>query len=255
MNKITHMLIFNGRNCAFVLIACLFLSLFAALPVHAEPGNPWNSCTLTAHFVDKAGNTLAPDFVKEYSRGDVYQIEAPEIDGYTHDTESLTGTIYGDLEITHTYLSLTDDFYTVTIICVDGITGETLKTQEERAEAGSFFSFDPPEVDGYVTFNEPVFCEDPNGISSDLSVTKNYWKADESGEKVVLLIHHMDQNTAELISEDTLAYAQPGEEYTCTADEISGYDPMDATQTLTPDGPITEVWLMYFEKNVPADGR
>lgn len=53
---------------------------------------------LTVYYKDASGNEVSPAVTKTYSMGDIYNLVAPTVDGYTAKQQNISGTIDGTLE-------------------------------------------------------------------------------------------------------------------------------------------------------------
>lgn len=78
-------------------------------PEQPEQPEPKPKRTVTIYYVDETGETLADPYVETYDEGDDYNVSSPDIDGYTTDEPTVSGTVPAqDVEHTVVYRKVKD---------------------------------------------------------------------------------------------------------------------------------------------------
>ncbi len=106
---------------------------------------------LIIHYVDEAGNTFKPDFVKEYGYGDLYHVVSPQVPGWTADFKFHEGTLIDNQIL---YVHYAEDKYTLTVTYrgLDNTIVAPAKVLSDLKN-GETVTVESPEVDGYKAGN------------------------------------------------------------------------------------------------------
>ena len=147
-------------------------------PFTTMPAEDWwvtgtyspNPYTLTIHYVDEAGNTLAPDSVSTVTYNSQYSVVSPIIDGYMANQATVSGLMKNDLTVTVTYTA-THNTLNILYILADGNVEYSRYTG--TFATGATYSIPSPEIDGY---------------SPDMAVVSGTMSA--SGATVYVYYHH-----------------------------------------------------------------
>ena len=123
-------------------------------PFTVMPAEDWwvtgtyspNPYTLTIHYVDENGATLAPDSVSTITYGSRYSVVSPVVEGYTANTTTVSGLMKGDLEVTVTY-SATQNQLTILYIIADDNSEHSRYTA--TLATGERYNILSPTIEGY----------------------------------------------------------------------------------------------------------
>ncbi|WP_304057252.1 MucBP domain-containing protein [Levilactobacillus namurensis] len=191
--------------------------------------DPAEQGTVTVHYVDDQGNTIAPDEVLTQDVGSDYTTEQKEIDGYTFKevTGNPTGTVTAEAqEVTYVYTQDPAEQGTVTVHYVDD-QGNTIAPDEVLTQdVGSDYTTEQKEIDGY-TFKEVT--GNPTGtVTAEAQEVTYVYTADKAAQGTIT-VHYVDENGT-AIAEPTTMTGDEGSDYTTTPRTIDGY-----TLIKTPD--------------------
>ncbi|WP_024747319.1 MucBP domain-containing protein [Levilactobacillus namurensis] len=191
--------------------------------------DPAEQGTVTVHYVDDQGNTIAPDQVLTQDVGSDYTTEQKEIDGYTFKdvTGNPTGTVTAEAqEVTYVYTKDPAEQGTVTVHYVDD-QGNTIAPDEVLTQdVGSDYTTEQKEIDGY-TFKEVT--GNPTGtVTAEAQEVTYVYTADKAAQGTIT-VHYVDENGT-AIAEPTTMTGDEGSDYTTTPRTITGY-----TLVKTPD--------------------
>ena len=191
--------------------------------------DPAEQGTVTVHYVDDQGNTIAPDEVLTQDVGSDYTTEQKEIDGYTFKevTGNPTGTVTVEAqEVTYVYTQDPAEQGTVTVHYVDD-QGNTIAPDEVLTQdVGSDYTTEQKAIDGY-TFKEVT--GNPTGtVTTEAQEVTYVYTADKAAQGTIT-VHYVDENGT-AIAEPTTMTGDEGSDYTTTPRTIDGY-----TLVKTPD--------------------
>lgn len=143
------------RILCFLLGASMLLTLVPAQGFAAEKseaqGKAGGIGTLTVHY-EADGEPLRPDYSATLQIGSGFQVDPPQVEGYTPETKTVEGTLTEDMEITVNYVR-TGKMAEYTIRYVGrSVEGEetVLETVKDEAQAGSVISAEEKVFDGYI---------------------------------------------------------------------------------------------------------
>ena len=191
--------------------------------------DPAEQGTVTVHYVDDQGNTIAPDEVLTQDVGSDYTTEQKEIDGYTFKdvTGNPTGTVTAEAqEVTYVYTQDPAEQGTVTVHYVDDQGNTIAPDQVLTQDVGSDYTTEQKEIDGY-TFKEVT--GNPTGtVTAEAQEVTYVYTADKAAQGTIT-VHYVDENGT-AIAEPTTMTGDEGSDYTTTPRTIDGY-----TLIKTPD--------------------
>lgn len=135
--------------------------------------------TLTMNCVDSEGNSLGTE-TTELLEGRSYSIAPPEIDGYTPDVETITGTMgTADDEVTVKYWPAETHTVTVNYETVTGV--KVAESQTIEVDSGKTYSIESPSVAGYIP--SPATVTGTMGLEDEeITVTYKSYIATISGQ-------------------------------------------------------------------------
>lgn len=142
--------------------------------------------TLTVHYVDENGNSLAPDAALYLKNGEDYAVTSPKIDGHTPNISVLEGTATADREVTVVYTAKRYGMR-VDYVLPDGT--PAAPSYSTTLSYGSEYEIASPVLSGYVASTETLsgICTSPMLVKvrytpATYTVTVNY--LDASGNSV-----------------------------------------------------------------------
>ncbi|PTM24888.1 hypothetical protein DA798_00080 [Lactobacillus sp. PFC-70] len=184
--------------------------------------DPAEQGTVTAHYVDDQGNTIAPDEVLTQDVGSNYTTEQKEIDGYTFKevTGNPTGTVTAEAqEVTYVYTQDPAEQGTVTVHYVDD-QGNTIAPDEVLTQdVGSDYTTEQKEIDGY-TFKEVT--GNPTGTVTVEAQEVTYVYTQDPAEQGTVTVHYVDDQ-GNTIAPDEVLTQDVGSDYTTEQKAIDGY--------------------------------
>ena len=125
--------------------------------------------TVTIHYADENGNTLANDFVGKYYYQDKYSVISPQVAGYLANQTVISGTLGAEnVEITVTYAKTSGQ---LNIIYVYGDSQTIAKeTYTQSIVVGEDYAVLSPEYVGY-TADKPIVSGTVTGAQAESGIT------------------------------------------------------------------------------------
>lgn len=167
---------------------------------------------LTINYLDEDNNSLTEAYVNEYSPNSIYNIESPEIVGYTPDKEVISGTIVKNTTYNVIY---SKNEYKLEINYIDTLNNVLCDKYEHVYKYGDNYNIDTPIVNGYT----PNKANVSGTISDNLSIDVIY-----SRNSYLLEIEYLDEDNNNLVDKYSEIYYY-GDSYNVESPEIIGYTP------------------------------
>ncbi|MFC6294794.1 MucBP domain-containing protein [Lactiplantibacillus daoliensis] len=212
---------------------------------------PAEKATVTVNYVDAAGNEISPATSTEYTVGDPYTVETPEIAGYEYTSAvgDLEGTVAGNTTITLTYTkdATPVDKATVTVNYLDEA-GNVIKAATSTEYAvGDTYNVDTPKIDGYsyVSANADLSGEVAGDSTINLTYKANAVDPVKTG---TVTVKYVDENGDE-IQPSTSSQYNVGDSYSVDTPAINGYTYKEADGDLSGTVAGDTVLTLTYGKN------
>lgn len=202
--------------------------------------------TVTVHYQDTQGNTIADDQVLYGDVGGDYTTQKQDIDGYT--LQEIQGNATGqftdkDQEVTYIYAQDPAEQGTVTVRYVDDQGNTIAPDQVLTQDVGSDYTTEQKEIDGY-TFKEVT--GNPTGTVTAEAQEVTYVYTQDPAEQGTVTVHYVDDQ-GNTIAPDEVLTQDVGSDYTTEQKAIDGYTFKEVTGN--PTGTVTteaqEVTYVY----------
>ena len=201
-----------------------------------------NKYNLTVKYEDEAGNKLLDDKVYEYYYNDDYNIEVPEIDGYTQSDDVLLGNIKDNLEIVVKYYKKD---YNLVINYVDEDGNIVHDKYEHTYKYLDEYNITSPNITGYIVDMASV-----EGIiknNTEINVTYNHIKYN-------LSIYYLNEHGEYLIQPYSMELKY-GEKYDIVTPVIEGFYTEEERVFGQICGSNIEIAIIYHPYVLPDSGR
>lgn len=193
--------------------------------------------TLTTHFVDQDGNSIADSTVQKGDQGESFEATAPVIDGYTpvgQTTEN--GTYQGNqMDLTFVYdkegqvpdEDTQDATSVLTTHYVDENGNAIADPTTQTGTRGNDFTTQAIAVNGYTPVGDNTVTGTYQGNQMDVTFVygQEGQVPNEAEDTSVVTVHYVDQDGNEIA--DPTTYSGPqGEDFATKALSIPGYTPI-----------------------------
>ena len=173
-----------------------------------------NKYTLTIHYQDADGETLATDHTSEVTYAETYSVTSPEITGYTADKPTVSGTM-GATPIDET-VTYTPNEYGLTIHYVYEGGTQVRDDYTAKVKFNGTYSVDSPAITGYTPDKATVSGKMG---STDAEITVYYVVNKHS-----LTVHYVFEDETKAANDHTEQVVE-GADYSVPSPTVTGYTP------------------------------